>query len=114
MGFSILAKNTMLDALTNTPDISLHTADPGALGTNAEISGGSYARVAGAFAAAASGARALSSNVTLEVPGGDTVAFVGYWDGTTFLGSSDVADELYTGGGQYKVTASGTSLSITG
>ena len=105
------AKNSMLDSLT-VDACSLHSADPGATGAN-EISGGSYTRQAPTFNAASTGARALNADLTFSVPAGSTVSFVGYWSGTTFIGSDQVASESFSADGQYKVLASGTSLSIT-
>jgi len=113
--FCVAAKNSMLDALTITY-LSLHTADPGDDGTNAEVSGGSpaYARVAGTINAAASSSRALNADVTFDVPA-CTVTYVGYWSaitGGTFHGSDQVTSEVFGAQGEYKVLASGTTLAI--
>lgn len=110
--FTTTAKNTMLTALTIT-DASLHSADPGSGGTS-ELSGGSpaYARIAPTFNAAASASRALNANLVFNVPAGSTVAYVGYWNSATFLGSDPVTNESYTGQGTYTLLASGTTLSI--
>ncbi len=116
--FSTAAKNTMLNAeRTNCAYASLHSSDPGADGSN-EISGGSpaYARKAVTFNAASGGASALNADVTFDVPGSTTVAYVGYWDAETngnFQGADQVASEDFSSQGQYKLTASGTSLSIS-
>lgn len=111
--FVTAAKNTMLDALT-VGTASLHTADPGATGTN-EVAGGSpaYARKAVTFNAAASASRALNANVEFDVPAGTTVTHVGYWNGGTFHGSDPVTNESYTGQGIYRLLASGTTLSLS-
>jgi len=116
--FTTTAKNTMLDAeRTNCAYASLHTDDPGTDGSN-EVSGGSpaYARKAVTFNAASSGSSALNSDVTFDVPSSTTVKYVGYWTastGGTFQGSDAVTNETFSAQGQYKLTASGTSLSIS-
>lgn len=48
-----------------------------------EASGGSYARQALTWAAAASGARAISAQVSIPIPAGTTVQSVGVWDAST-------------------------------
>lgn len=113
--FSTTAKNTALDAITVTY-ASLHTADPGASGTANEVTGGSpaYARQSCSFAAAAAGSRALSADVTFDVPA-TTVAYVGYWSALagTFMGSDAVTAEVFAAQGQYKILAAGTTLSLS-
>lgn len=110
--FVTAAKNTMLDALTVT-HASLHSADPGATGTN-ELAGGSpaYARKAVTVNAAASSSRALNATVEFDVPAAATVAYVGWWNSSTFLGSDPVTNESYTGQGIYRLLAAGTTLSL--
>ena len=114
--FATASKNTMLDTLTIT-HMSLHDGDPSTTGTN-EISGGSpaYARKAATINAAAAGSRALNADVTFVVPASTTVKYVGYWTaltGGTFHGSDLVTNESYEGQGEYKVLASGTTLTIS-
>ena len=81
------AIHLMLDA-EGTTHLSLHT-DYNATGTN-EVTGGSpaYARKAAIWAAAASRAKALSADVTFDVPA-TTVRWIGRWTALTagtFLG----------------------------
>lgn len=111
--FVAAAKNTMLDGLTVT-HASLHSADPGGAGSN-ELSGGSpaYARKVPTFNAAASSSRALNANLVFDVPAGSTVAWVGYWNSATWLGSDPVTSESFTGQGTYTLLASGTTLSLS-
>lgn len=113
MAFSTSAKNTMLDALTVTA-ASLHSADPGATGAS-ELTGGSpaYARKAPTFNAAALSSRALNADLVFDVPAGSTVAYVGYWNSSTWLGSDPVTSEAFAAQGTYTVQASGTTLSLT-
>ena len=113
--FSTAAKNTMLDAITYA-QASLHSGDPGALGLNNELSGGSpaYARKNVTVNAASGGSRALNANVTFDVPA-STVAYVGYWaSGPTFLGSDPVTSEVFAAQGVYTLLATGSTFDITG
>jgi hypothetical protein len=86
--------------------ISLHSASPATTGAN-EISGGTYARVATTWAAAASSADA-GSQVTINVPASTTIAYFGIWSaltGGTYLGGGPLpTSETYTGAGNYLLT----------
>ena len=72
--------------------ISLHSADPGLVGS-AEISGGGYARkttnwtTATIVSGGANNGRAqiTGSVLQFDVPGGVAINFYGVWNGTTFL-----------------------------
>lgn len=114
--FSTTAKNSMLDALTCTR-LSLHSGDPGVDGTANELTGGTpaYARKACTYAAAASGERLLSSDVTFDVPA-STVSWVGKWDynggSMIFHGADDVTDEVFAAQGQYVVQATTSKLDL--
>lgn len=114
-GFSTTGKNAMLDALT--PDrISLHSGDPGASGTSNEVSGGGYSRQAATFNAASGGSRALNANVDFTTPANQAVTYIGIWrnSGTVFYGSQAVTgDQAANASGEYRVTASGTALTLT-
>jgi hypothetical protein len=119
MPFNNTAKNLMLDALAAVADnLSLHTANPGATGTN-EVTGGSpaYARQANTWNAAASGEAALTANETFDVPASTTITHVGLWSaptGGTFYGSMELdTPEVFGGQGNLTVLAAGTSLAIT-
>lgn len=79
---SLLAKNSMLDAL-DIASLSLHSAYS-ATGAN-EATGGSpaYARLAATFAPAGAGTKSLlGAPYTFNLPIG-TVAWVGLWDGSS-------------------------------
>lgn len=95
MLFPNLTKHLMLDAMdeaiaTGWKFGSLHTAYS-ATGAN-EVTGGSpaYARKATTWAAAASGAKAMSATFPVwDVPASTTVAWIGLWDAVSagnFLG----------------------------
>lgn len=100
-----------------TPEqASLHSGDPGVLGLNNELAGGApaYARKNVVFNAPAGGSRALSADVDFDVPGGATVAYVGFWAaGPTFLGSDPVTNEVYAAQGIYRLLVAGTTLALT-
>lgn len=83
MSVTVNGKNEMLDAL-DVVSLSLHTAFPGATGAN-EVTGGSYARQAVTFGAAAAGVRTLSAASNVPVPA-TSVGWAGLWatGGTTF------------------------------
>lgn len=79
--------NSLLDTEYAANDkLSLHTAFSLA-GAN-EVTGGSYARQAITWAAAASRSKASIGNIDVPVPAGTTVSWIGVWDsaGTTFKG----------------------------
>lgn len=114
MPYSTYLKNSWLYALrgsaysVTTVYASLHTADPGDTGAS-EVAGGTpaYARKSITFAAAAAGAIDSSSQPVFDVPASTTVTHVGFWDAVAagnFLGSADVADEVFGGQGTYTLT----------
>lgn len=68
--------------------VSAHTADPGTTGAS-EVTGGSYARVAATLPTGANGT-GTSGQVTLNIPAGTTVKWLGLWtaaSGGTFIGA---------------------------
>lgn len=115
-GLNVTARNAMLDgaAAVWPPDtVSLHTADPGNGTTptaSTEVTGGSpaYARKSVTWSAAASGSKAASNQPVFDVPGSTTITHLGYWRGSTYLGSRalDTA-QTYATQGTY------TAVSIT-
>lgn len=126
-GLNTTARGALLDANATVwpPDtVSLHTADPGnGTSSNAgELTGGTptYARKALTWSAAAAGSKASSAQVVFDVPGGNTVSHLGYWRGSTFLGSralrnaGNTADqtETFSGQGTYSIAAGAISESL--
>lgn len=85
--YTDLARNNMLDGIGAT-HLSAHTAYS-ATGAN-EVTGGTpaYARKAVSYSAAASAAKAASTNPVFDIPAGTTVRFIGFWTGLagSFLG----------------------------
>lgn len=119
-GLANAGKHVMLDAFgASATFLSLHSADPGASGTTAELSGGSpaYARKGLAWNAAATGAKTNSAPVVFDVPAAQTVTHVGYWSavtGGTYYGSRALgATESFTGQGTYTVPAGQLSETLT-
>lgn len=98
----------MLDEAGNQISlVSLHDADPGLTGTD-ELTGGSYARQTPAWAAASGGSITTSASMDFDIPGGNTVTWVGMWDGagTTFMGGVQLSSsEVFSADGTYTVTS---------
>lgn len=84
MPYSTEGKNAMLDAfgVTHVGALTDFPADSGA-GTN-EVTGGSYARQAITYSAAASGSKAKAAgSVVIPIPASTTVYFLGGWNAAT-------------------------------
>ena len=104
-------RNTGLTSPT-TVYVSAHTADPGEDGSN-EVSGGSYARLAGAFGAPSGGQIALSSALNFTSMPAATITHVGVWDASSagnFLMKAALSASKVVGSGD---TFSLTSLTLT-
>lgn len=135
VGYNVTIRNRWLDyavrgvtptALTSgsgagvagTFTIKLHTADPGASGTTAEVTGGSYAAQSCTMNAASSGSSALNADVPFTGMPAVTVTHMSIWDkaGTPlFIGgfALTASQTIGTAGATFTLTASGTSASIT-
>ena len=90
MAIATTYANNLLNALLRatsytgpaTVYLSLHTADPGTTGAN-EVTGGSYARQAITFNAAASKQVASSAQISftgMPAVGSPGVQYIGFWD----------------------------------
>jgi len=115
MPFSTGAKNTMLNALT-ADRVRLHSGDPGAAGTANTIA--AFGLTAATFAAAASGERAMSSDVAFS--GGaasQPVTHYSVWNSTgpTFLGSGaiTIGDVVANAAGEYTLKAANTKMALS-
>ncbi len=116
MPYENVAKARMLDhlvgnAVTGNPvtTASLHTAYPPTAAN--EVTGGSpaYARKALTWTAAGveAAGRVDHGAVTFDVPGGVTVAAVGYWDSSAtpvLMATADVVDEAFAAQGTFTLT----------
>lgn len=117
VGLAPAGETAVLAPLTTSVSVSLHTGDPGNTGTS-EVSGGSYARVAGAtFSNAADATKTVASNVgiiTFPVATGawGTVSHFGVWSGASFLGSGALTTAKAVGNGDTARFAAG-ALTIT-
>lgn len=90
-----------------TVEVSLHSSDPGASGTN-EVDGGSYERQPVSWNAPTAASVSADSILTFEIPGGGTVvSWVGLWDPAgLWLGGIELnASETFEGDGQFAVTS---------
>lgn len=108
------ALNSIIGAGTNQKNakyISLHTASPGTTGAN-ELSGGSYVRVATTWGSP-SGGSVLGSQVTINVPSGNTIAYWGLWDasssGNYYDGGALPSQVTYSANGTYLITVTLTA-----
>ncbi len=99
--------NIMLDALGGAvTNASLHTADPSPTGAN-EVAGGTYARVAVTFNAAAAANLDSSNQPQFDVPGGVTITHWAIWNtaGTTVYAYGALsASETFGADGTYTLT----------
>lgn len=78
MAFTSASKDAAVNALTGLGSwISLHSADPGTLGTS-EVSGGSYARQQTTWGVSSSGTSSGSQVTFTSVPGG-SYTYYGVW-----------------------------------
>lgn len=104
MSFTVDALNIAADAVAGViTHASLHSADPGANGAD-ELTGGSYARQTVTFAAAANGEASVNNAPMFDVPPSATIAYVGFWENTTFRVGVQVPTETYSAnGGTYQV-----------
>lgn len=93
MGLNTNGRHACLSGLASViTHISAHTNLPDANGSS-EVTGGLYARVPIAWAAASGGTRGNSGALTIEIPAGTTVTHLGYWSalsGGTHYGHSPV------------------------
>lgn len=99
-----------LNAIADATPIT-HIGLVNASGT--ELSGGTYARKAVTWAAAASGVKRPNANLVFDVPAGSTV---GGWRGFTALtagtnhGGADLTQETFVAAGTYTLLAASTGI----
>jgi len=113
MPFAVAAKNAMLDSLT-LDRVRLHSGDPGSAGTDNALGAGLSAAT---FAAASSGSRALSSNVTVTgLAANQSVTHFSVWtnSGTDFRGSGAISagDVTANAAGEFILTTA-TNVNLT-
>ena len=102
----------------DNPYISLHTADPTDAGTGAEVSGGSYARVASSFATATTGSVVTDATATFPTATANwgTVGWIGLWDaassGNMLYHTALDASKTIDSGDIFKITAGNLSVTL--
>jgi hypothetical protein len=108
-------KNAMLDAAgLKALYFSVHTGPPSTTGAN-EVAGGSYARKAVVWAAAAAGVKNQTGGVTFDLPA-TTFAYIGVFDHATlggashFMGYWPIGTNIYASPGTYFASAAQLTL----
>lgn len=100
---NVSGKNIALDAIGNACGwMALYTDVAGTI----EVSGGTYARQAITWAAAANGVKQISNQPVFPIPAGTTVRAIGITtasSGGTQHAIDDVTAESYGGNGTYRV-----------
>jgi|TARA_B110000259_G_C13804223_1_gene317979 hypothetical protein len=102
----------------DNPYISLHTADPTDTGTGAEVSGGSYARVASSFATATTGSVVTDATATFPTATANwgTVGWIGLWDaassGNMLYHTALDAPKTIDSGDIFKITTGNLSVTL--
>lgn len=92
----------------------IHTADPTAAGTAAEVTGGSYAGQTITWTTATNGNLDSSNQPLFDIPAGTTVSHYSLWSGgtggTCLAFGTLSASESFTGAGQYRLTDADINL----
>ncbi len=104
----------------NNPYVSLHTANPTDAGTGAEVSGGSYARVASSFATASgtSGLVATDADITFPTATATwgTVGWIALWDaassGNMLYHTALDASKTIDSGDIFKITTGNLTVEL--
>lgn len=106
------ALNALLNTITPS-EISLHSGPPGAAGTDNELTGGGYARLAPTYPSSTAQERDLSTPLLFDVPAG-TVSHYVVWEGATpkDITALDAA-EVFAAAGQYQLNSAKISASST-
>jgi hypothetical protein len=106
-------QNAMLELLGSggakeATHLSLHTADPGDTGAD-ELAGGSYARQAITWEAAAGGLKVITGTPLFQIPAGVTITHFGLWSassaGSWRGGGALPAEETYGAPGTYEANS---------
>jgi hypothetical protein len=111
MAINTTGKNVMLDALGT---VCTHMACYTDTGGATEVTGGSYARKAATFSAAAAGSKALTTTLPVfDIPAATTVQSVGLCTAIT-AGTQHafiaVTAEAFANAGTYSITSGSLSL----
>lgn len=93
---------------------SLHTADPGETGAS-EASGGSYARQAITWNAAASGSMTNNGAINFTVMPAATITGIGIWDAASngnFLWGGTTTSKTTNAGDTYQIPSAALTVSV--
>ena len=118
VGIASARANSILDTEYGTAYVQLHTADPGAAGTNG-VSVGSTTRILVTWASAASGSKASSAVTGTWTNGGtsETISFVSLWSassGGTFNRSISVTTpKLWAGSDTITIASGALTVAFT-
>ena len=111
MNFTPAGKNLLLDSLSDTITMSLHTSNPTDAGNVGELSGGLYTRETVGYEAATNGNRNANALPTFDVPGGNTISHAALWYGATCIATGPLqASESFAQDGQYQLTDADLTL----
>ena len=114
MPYSDAAKDAMLDHLGTLADsVSIHTGDPGAAGTNNEVTGGGYSRQTPTWTSSSGGSMHLDANLDFDGPPNEDATWFAIWDNTTFLGRGQITtgDTTFNASGEFSLTTA-TDLQV--
>ena len=122
MSISDFHENKLIDKTLRGTDftggviwVSLHDGDPGEDGIN-EISGGSYARQTGTFAASSEGTGTSSANIVFTSMPSGTVDYVGLWNtgtvGDFLWGGALTASKNTNEGDTFQINAGSLDVAI--
>lgn len=114
MPYSDSGKETMLDALAAVvDDVSIHTGDPGAAGTDNEVTGNGYERLTPSWDPASGGSLNLAANLDFSGPANEDATWFGLWDATVFKGRGQITsgDVTFNAAGEFALTTD-TELQI--
>lgn len=122
VGISSYLATAWLDAMGNntsfavgTAHIQLHTADPGANGTNGVAT--ETTRKTVSFGAASGGAISNDSAITwTNIAGSQDATHFSLWDAATsgnFLGSGTITANAYTAGDTYTIPSGDLDITLT-
>jgi hypothetical protein len=108
MAWSTAGRNARAEATgALIANVSLHTGDPGASGTDNEWTGGGYARQSVTFGSATNGVVTNTAPLEFTGPASTTAAYAGFWaTGPTFLGAvaRTSGDAAANAEGQYNIS----------
>lgn len=113
------AENAALNGLDGTgstnviPDVSLHVATPGTTGASENANAGSYARQAGTWNAASSGAKTNATSLVFSTLGTIAVTYFGTWSSATYgAGNWAIGGQLVSAVTAVSITFAAGAISL--